>query len=145
MQRRKRIPPTPPAPLENIPCWRFAWVTRKPCARLPRPRLIGVLGRYREQLDRACKLYNAHPDPARRTSLVVFNAKRMRQDEADPCLLCCGELLRVLVMNLWQVEIADTGILDPCTCIWPCATHLCLSGRPRAGSWQPKPACPDAD
>lgn len=77
--------------------------------RLPRARLMALLGRYREQLERACTLYSGHLHTLHDgTSLVVFNASECRQDELTHAL-CCGELLRVLGHDL-QVEIADTGI-----------------------------------
>lgn len=77
--------------------------------RLPRPRLMAVLERYREQLQRACELYNGHLHTLHDgTSLLVFHAAECRQDELAHAL-CCGELLRVLGHEL-QVEIADSGI-----------------------------------
>lgn len=77
--------------------------------RLPRPRLMALLDRYREQLQRACELYNGRLQTFHDgTSLVVFHARECRQDELNHAL-CCGELLRVLGHEL-QVEIADTGI-----------------------------------
>jgi hypothetical protein len=77
--------------------------------RLPRPRLMALLDRYREQLQRACELYSGRLQTFHDgTSLVVFHARECRHDELTHAL-CCGELLRVLGHEL-QVEIADTGI-----------------------------------
>lgn len=77
--------------------------------RLARPRLMALLDRYRDQLQRACGLYNGHLQTLHDgTSLAVFHARECRQDELAHAL-CCGELLRVLGHEL-QVEIADTGI-----------------------------------
>lgn len=99
---------TPPAPLETT-VLAIRLGNQEALRRLPRPRLMALLGRYREQLGRACELYNGHLQTLHDgTSLVVFNARECRQDELTHAL-CCGELLRVLGHDL-QVEIADTGI-----------------------------------
>ncbi|KAA0694866.1 hypothetical protein DT594_08280 [Halopseudomonas laoshanensis] len=99
---------TPPAPLETT-VLAIRLGNQEALRRLPRPRLMALLGRYREQLGRACELYNGHLQTLHDgTSLVVFNAGECRQDELTHAL-CCGELLRVLGHDL-QVEIADTGI-----------------------------------
>lgn len=94
--------------------------------RLPRPRLMALLGRYREQLNRACALYNGQLQTLHDgTSLVLFNARDCRQDELTHAL-CCGELLRVLGHDL-QVEIADTGItlhLHLALCHAPSLQHV---------------------
>ncbi len=118
-------PPTPPAPLETT-VLAIRLGNQEALRRLPRPRLMALLGRYREQLDRACKLYNGHIQTLHDgTSLVVFNAKECRQDELTHAL-CCGELLRVLGHDL-QVEIADTGItlhLHLALCHSPCLSDV---------------------
>tara|TARA_R110002051_G_scaffold83393_1_gene147937 strand:+ start:249273 stop:250934 length:1662 start_codon:yes stop_codon:yes gene_type:complete len=111
----------PPAPLETT-VLAIRLGNQEALRRLPRPRLMALLGRYREQLDRACELYNGHIQTLHDgTSLVLFNARECRQDELTHAL-CCGELLRVLGHDL-QVEIADTGItlhLHLALCHAPC-------------------------
>lgn len=100
--------PAPPALLETT-VLAIRLGNQEALRRLPRARLMALLGRYREQLDRACELYSGHIQTLHDgTSLVVFNARECRQDELTHAL-CCGELLRVLGHDL-QVEIADTGI-----------------------------------
>lgn len=119
------LPTSPPAPLETT-VLAIRLGNQEALRRLPRPRLMALLGRYREQLDRACKLYNGHIQTLHDgTSLVVFNAKECRQDELTHAL-CCGELLRVLGHDL-QVEIADTGItlhLHLALCHSPCLRNV---------------------
>ncbi|MFO7705851.1 MAG: hypothetical protein R6V43_12080, partial [Halopseudomonas sp.] len=118
-------PLLPPAPLEtSVLAIRLG--NQEALRRLPRPRLMALLGRYREQLNRACALYNGHIQTLHDgTSLVLFNARECGQDELTHAL-CCGELLRVLGHDL-QVEIADTGItlhLHLALCHAPSLRHV---------------------
>ncbi len=88
--------------------------------RLPRPRLLALLERYREQLEqtgRSCggQLHTLMDG----TSLILFHPDHPDQLGAA---LCCGELLRVLGHEL-QLQIADTGIalhIQLALCHTPC-------------------------
>lgn len=84
--------------------------------RLPRPRLLNLLERYRSHVQQAAKLYAGKLHSLEDgSSLILFhNAQQPR--EALTHALCCGELLRILGHDL-QVEIADTGL----------ALHMCLA------------------
>ncbi|MEH6564975.1 MAG: hypothetical protein V7756_06610 [Halopseudomonas sp.] len=78
--------------------------------RLPRPRLMALLERYREHVQRAAHLYAGQQHTLYDgTSVLLFSpgAENTRAELAHG--LCCGELLRVLGHDL-QIEIADTGI-----------------------------------
>ncbi len=104
---QESIPKVPSQPESAILAVRLG--NQEALRRLPRPRLMALLERYREQLQRACGLYNGHLHTLHDgTSLLVFHARECRQDELTHAL-CCGELLRVMGHEL-QVEIADTGI-----------------------------------
>ena len=75
--------------------------------RLPRPRLLALLERYREQLEQASHACNGQLHTLMDgSSLIVFHP-----DNPDYLgdALCCGELMRVLGHEL-QLQIADTGI-----------------------------------
>ena len=75
--------------------------------RLPRPRLLALLERYREQLEQTSKACNGQLHTLMDgTSLILFHP-----DNPDYLgdALCCGELMRVLGHEL-QLQIADTGI-----------------------------------
>ncbi len=77
--------------------------------RLPRSRLLGLLQRYRDCLDKAASLYQCDLHRlSDGSSLMLFH----RQDSGEDYLthaLCCGELMRALGHAL-QVEVADSGI-----------------------------------
>ncbi|HDY99796.1 MAG TPA: hypothetical protein ENH72_15110 [Pseudomonas sabulinigri] len=78
--------------------------------RLPRQRLMALLERYREHVQRAGQLYAGQQHTLfDGTSVLLFSpgAEDTRDELAHG--LCCGELLRVLGHDL-QIEIADTGI-----------------------------------
>lgn len=75
--------------------------------RLPRPRLLGLLERYREQLEQASYACGGQLHTLQDgTSLVFFHPSDT--DQLGDAL-CCGELMRVLGHEL-QVQIADTGV-----------------------------------
>ncbi|TVP89682.1 MAG: histidine kinase [Pseudomonadaceae bacterium] len=77
--------------------------------RLPRPRLLNLLERYRSHVQQAAKLYAGKLQSLEDgSSLIVFHSAQQPQ-EALTHALCCGELLRVLGHDL-QIEIADTGL-----------------------------------
>ena len=88
--------------------------------RLPRPRLLGLLERYREQLEQASRACGGDLHTLQDgTSLVFFHPA---QGDQVGAALCCGELMRVLGHDL-QVQIADTGIalhLQIALCHTPC-------------------------
>lgn len=77
--------------------------------RLPRPRLLELLQRYRDCLDEATRTYQGSLySLADGGSLVLFHDQH--QDERYLVrALCCGELLRALSHDL-QVQIADSGL-----------------------------------
>ena len=78
--------------------------------RLPRQRLMALLERYREHVQRAGQVYAGQQHTLfDGTSVLLFSpgAEDTRDELAHG--LCCGELLRVLGHDL-QIEIADTGI-----------------------------------
>lgn len=78
--------------------------------RLPRQRLMTLLERYREHVQRAANLYAGQQHTLfDGTSVLLFSPGA--EDTRDELThgLCCGELLRVLGHDL-QIEIADTGI-----------------------------------
>ncbi|MCO5786529.1 hypothetical protein DHB74_09230 [Pseudomonas sp. G11-1] len=89
--------------------------------RLPRPRLLGLLERYREQLEQASRACGGQLHTLQDgTSLVFFHPSDT--DQLGDAL-CCGELMRVLGHEL-QVQIADTGValhLQIALCHAPCA------------------------
>lgn len=78
--------------------------------RLPRQRLMALLDRYREHVQRAAQLYGGQQHTLfDGTSVLMFSpGAEDTRDELNHGL-CCGELLRVLGHDL-QIEIADTGI-----------------------------------
>ena len=78
--------------------------------RLPRERLLTLLDRYREHVQRAAQLYGGQQHTLfDGTSVLMFSpGAEDTRDELNHGL-CCGELLRVLGHDL-QIEIADTGI-----------------------------------
>ncbi|MCL5042592.1 MAG: hypothetical protein M1440_09075 [Gammaproteobacteria bacterium] len=77
--------------------------------RLPRPRLVNLLERYRSHVQQAAKLYAGKLQSLEDgSSLIVFHGAQQPQETLTHAL-CCGELLRVLGHDL-QIEIADTGL-----------------------------------
>src|SRR5690606_32086803 len=89
-------------------------------SRLPRPRLLALLERYREQLEQASNAYGGQLHTLRDgSSLILFHPEHPDQLGAA---LCCGELMRVLGHEL-QLQIADTGIalhIQLALCHTPC-------------------------
>ena len=89
--------------------------------RLPRPRLLGLLERYREQLEQASLACGGQLHTLQDgTSLVFFHPA---PGDQFGNALCCGELMRVFGHEL-QIQIADTGIalhLQIALCHTPCA------------------------
>ncbi len=78
--------------------------------RLPRPRLLKLLGSYREHIQQACEIYQGELHTLDDgTSLMIFAAEDDQDQEELTRALTCGELLRVLGHDL-QIEIADTGV-----------------------------------
>ncbi|WP_157718095.1 hypothetical protein [Halopseudomonas xinjiangensis] len=78
--------------------------------RLPRPRLMTLLERYRLQVRQASEIYDADLtvlDDG--TSVLAFQPDEAADSEELTRALSCGELLRVLGHEL-QVGISDTGI-----------------------------------
>lgn len=77
--------------------------------RLPRPRLIELLQRYRDCLDQATRLYHGSLYSLNDGgSLILFHSNQPGEGYLTRAL-CCGELLRALGHAL-QVEIADSGL-----------------------------------
>ncbi|WVM89500.1 hypothetical protein UMZ34_02525 [Halopseudomonas pachastrellae] len=77
--------------------------------RLPRERLMTLLERYRQQVQRACQLYGGEQHTLfDGTSVLLFRDTPEAGGAELKHSLCCGELLRVLGHDL-QIEIADTG------------------------------------
>lgn len=77
--------------------------------RLPRERLMTLLERYRQQVQRACQLYGGEQHTLfDGTSVLLFRDNPEAGGAELKHSLCCGELLRVLGHDL-QIEIADTG------------------------------------
>ncbi|HDZ57041.1 MAG TPA: histidine kinase [Pseudomonas xinjiangensis] len=101
------------APAEELPVQTSAVLAvrlgnQEALRRLPRPRLMVLLERYREHIQRASQIYNGHLHTLHDgTSLIIF--AQDTDDEELTHALTCGELLRVLGHDL-QIEIADTGI-----------------------------------
>lgn len=78
--------------------------------RLQRPRLLKLLGSYREHIQQACEIYQGKLHTLDDgTSLMIFAAEDEEEHEELTRALTCGELLRVLGHDL-QIEIADTGV-----------------------------------
>jgi uncharacterized membrane protein affecting hemolysin expression/class 3 adenylate cyclase len=78
--------------------------------RLPQQRLIELLQRYRDSLERAAHLY--HGSLVRLSdgsSLVLFHSNQPGESYLSRAL-CCGELLRALSHAL-QIEVADRGLI----------------------------------
>lgn len=76
--------------------------------RLPRPRLLSLLERYREQLEQSTSLSGGELHTLDDgTSLILFHPP---SDDPLGRALCAGELLRVLGHDL-QLAVADTGIV----------------------------------
>lgn len=88
--------------------------------RLPRPRLLALLERYREQLEQVSQACNGQLHTLMDGSSLIF----FHPDNPDYLgdALCCGELMRVLGHEL-QLQIADTGIalhIQIALCHTPC-------------------------
>ena len=78
--------------------------------RLPRPRLLALLERYRQQVQQASQIYDAELSVLDDgTSVLRFAAEDADDAQALTRALSCGELLRVLGHEL-QVAISDTGV-----------------------------------
>jgi hypothetical protein len=77
--------------------------------RLPRTRLMELLQRYRDCLDRAASLYQGELHTlSDGSSLMLFHQKDIGEDYLTHAI-CCGELMRALGHAL-QIEVADSGI-----------------------------------
>ena len=88
--------------------------------RLPRPRLLGLLEQYREQLEQASRASGGQLHTLMDGSSLIF----FHPDHPDQlgAALCCGELMRVLGHEL-QLQIADVGIalhIQIALCHTPC-------------------------
>ena len=88
--------------------------------RLPRPRLLSLLERYREQLEQASQASGGQLHTLMDGSSLIF----FHPDHPDQlgAALCCGELIRVLGHEL-QLQIADAGIalhIQIALCHTPC-------------------------
>ena len=97
--------PVSPAPASTVLAIRLG--NQHTLHRLPRPRLLGLLERYREQLDLASRTCGGQLHTlVDGTSLIFFHPE---QADQFGNALFCGELMRVLGHEL-QIQIADTGI-----------------------------------
>ncbi|WP_339414489.1 AhpA/YtjB family protein [Pseudomonas sp. EA_35y_Pfl2_R5] len=77
--------------------------------RLPRTRLMELLQRYRDCLDRAANLYQGELHTlSDGSSLMLFHQLDIGEDYLTHAI-CCGELMRALGHAL-QIEVADSGI-----------------------------------
>lgn len=77
--------------------------------RLPRSRLMELLQRYRDCLDRAANLYQGELHTlSDGSSLMLFHQLDIGEDYLTHAI-CCGELMRALGHAL-QIEVADSGI-----------------------------------
>ncbi|WP_339080236.1 AhpA/YtjB family protein [Pseudomonas sp. TMP9] len=77
--------------------------------RLPRSRLMELLQRYRDCLDRAASLYEGELHTlSDGSSLMLFHQLDCGEDYLTHAI-CCGELMRALGHAL-QIEVADSGI-----------------------------------
>ena len=77
--------------------------------RLPRTRLMELLQRYRDCLDRAANLYQGELHTlSDGSSLMLFHQVDCGEDYLTHAI-CCGELMRALGHAL-QIEVADSGI-----------------------------------
>jgi uncharacterized membrane protein affecting hemolysin expression len=78
--------------------------------RIPRPRLLAVLERYRTQLEQAGALYKGELQTLDDgTSVLIFAAEAGAAHDGLTQAFICGELMRVMGHDM-QVEIADTGV-----------------------------------
>nr|WP_286675117.1 histidine kinase [Pseudomonas subflava] len=76
---------------------------------LPRARLLELLQRYRDCLERAAALYQGKLFTlSDGSSLMLFSSEQSGDDYLTHAL-CCGELMRALGHAL-QIEVADSGI-----------------------------------
>lgn len=77
--------------------------------RLPPPRLLELLQRYRDGLEQAARLYHANLlRLSDGSSLLLLHSNQSGEDYLNRAL-CCGELLRALGHAL-QLEVADCGL-----------------------------------
>lgn len=77
--------------------------------RLPRSRLMELLQRYRDCLERAASLYEGELHTlSDGSSLMLFHQLDCGEDYLTHAI-CCGELMRALGHAL-QIEVADSGI-----------------------------------
>ncbi|WP_043308457.1 hypothetical protein [Pseudomonas sp. ML96] len=76
---------------------------------LPRTRLLELLQRYRDCLEKAAALYQGKLYTLNDgSSLMLFSSEHSDEDYLTHAL-CCGELMRALGHAL-QIEVADSGI-----------------------------------
>lgn len=103
------LPPVLPAAPRKSAVLAVQLGAQEQLRRLPRTRLMELLQRYRDCLDKAATLYKAQLHTLNDgSSLLLFH----HQDSGDDYLthaICCGELLRALGHAL-QIEVADSGI-----------------------------------
>ncbi len=100
--------PQPPPPVSSRLAVRLG--NLEALRRLPRPRLMALLERYRLQVRQASEIYGAELtvlDDG--TTLLTFRPDGAADSEELTRALSCGELLRVQGHDL-QVGISDTGI-----------------------------------
>ncbi|MCY1259460.1 Bacterial virulence factor hemolysin [compost metagenome] len=101
----------PPAPAEPNPSAVLAIQlgNQEQLRRLPRPRLVDLLERYRDCLEQAARLYKGTLHTLKDGgSLILFHNQEAGEDYLTHAL-CCGELMRALGHAL-QIEVADSGI-----------------------------------
>jgi len=77
--------------------------------RLPRPRLVDLLQRYRDCLEQAARLYKGTLYTLNDGGSLILFHSRDQDEEFLTNALCCGELMRALGHAL-QIEVADSGI-----------------------------------
>jgi uncharacterized membrane protein affecting hemolysin expression len=104
-------PVTAPAPQQPLPSAVLAIQlgAQEQLRRLPRTRLMELLQRYRDCLDRAASLYQGELHTlSDGSSLMLFHQLDIGEDYLTHAI-CCGELMRALGHAL-QIEVADSGI-----------------------------------
>lgn len=78
---------------------------------LPRHKLLKLLQRYRDYLDKAVQLYHGKLFTLEDgSSLALFHGREDNGEDYLTNALCCGELMRALGHEL-QIEVADSGMV----------------------------------
>ncbi|MDD0842944.1 histidine kinase [Pseudomonas sp. Gutcm_11s] len=101
----------PPQPEQNVSSAVLAIQlgAQEQLRHLPRTRLLELLQRYRDCLERAAALYQGKLFTLNDgSSLMLFSSEHSDEDYLTHAL-CCGELMRALGHAL-QIEVADSGI-----------------------------------